>query len=95
MANSQATDRSADTRDRVRADKIGSTGTVTLRHGGKLHHIGVGRDHAGADILLPVQDLHVRIVLAATGDLLRELTLDTSRNYQPTGRPPGPKPRTP
>jgi transposase InsO family protein len=88
-------DRSADTHDRVRTDKIGSTGTVTLRHGGKLYHIGVGRAHAGTEILLLVQDLHVRIVAAATGELLRELTLNPNRNYQPTGRPPGPKPRTP
>jgi hypothetical protein len=78
-------DRTADTHDRVRTDKIGTTGTVTLRHGGKLHHIGVGREHAGTDILLLIQDLHIRIG-AATGELLRELTLDPSRNYQPTGR---------
>jgi transposase InsO family protein len=88
-------DRSADTHDRVRTDKIGSTGTVTLRHGGRLYHIGIGRAHAGTEILLLVQDLHVRIVAATTGELLRELTLDPNRNYQPTGRPPGPKPRTP
>jgi transposase InsO family protein len=88
-------DRSADTHDRVRTDKIGSTGTVTLRHGGKLYHIGIGRAHAGTEILLLVQDLYVRIVAAATGELLRQLTLDPTRNYQPTGRPPGPEPRTP
>jgi transposase InsO family protein len=89
-------DRAADTHDRVRTDKIGATGTVTLRHGGKLYHIGVGREHAGTEILLLVQDLHIRVIGAATGELLRELTLDPSRNYQPTGRPPGgPKPRTP
>jgi hypothetical protein len=32
---------------------------------------------------------------ATTGELLRHLTLDTTRNYQPTGRPPGPPPRKP
>jgi transposase InsO family protein len=42
-------DRTADTHDRVRTDKIGTTGTVTLRHGGKLYHIGVGREHAGTE----------------------------------------------
>jgi hypothetical protein len=42
-----------------------------------------------------VQDLHVRVINAATGEILRELTLDPDRNYQPTGRPPGPKPRIP
>ena len=32
---------------------------------------------------------------AATGKLLRELTLDPSRNYQPTGKPHSPRPETP
>jgi hypothetical protein len=38
-----------------------------------------------------VDDLHVRVVIAATGELLRELTIDPSRDDQPTGRPPGPQ----
>jgi transposase InsO family protein len=88
-------DRSADTHDRVRTDKIGATGTVTLRHGGKLYHLGIGRAHAGTEILLLAQDLHIRVIAAATGELLRELTLDTSRNYQPTGKPQRPKRKTP
>ena len=41
-----------------------------------------------------VHDLEIRVINAATGELLRELTLDPSRNYQPTGRPPGPPPGT-
>jgi hypothetical protein len=83
-------DRAADTHDRVRTDTIGKTGTVTLRHGGRLYHIGVGRTHARTHIILLIQGLDVRIIDAATGELLRQLTLDPSRNYQPTGRPPGP-----
>ena len=35
--------RAADTHDRVRTDRIDSCGAVTLRHAGKLYHIGVGR----------------------------------------------------
>jgi transposase InsO family protein len=88
-------DRAADTHNRVRTDTIGKTGTVTLRHAGRLYHIGIGRTHARTHILLLVQDLDVRIINAATGELLRQLTLDPSHNYQPTGRPPGPPPRTP
>jgi transposase InsO family protein len=87
--------RTADTHDRVRHDIIDADGKVTLRHAGKLYHIGVGRAHARTRVLLLVQDLHIRIIDAATGELLRELTLDPARNYQPTGRPPGPPPRTP
>jgi transposase InsO family protein len=83
--------RDTDTHDRVRRDIIGTTGTVTLRHGGRLYHIGIGRTYAGTHILLLVQDRRIRIIGAATGELLRELTLDPTRNYQPTGRPPGRK----
>jgi len=69
-------DRSADSHDRVRTDKISKTGNVTLRTGGTLYHIGVGRAHAGTCVLLLVPDLHVRIINAATGELPRDLVLD-------------------
>jgi hypothetical protein len=44
-------------------------------------------------VLILVQDLQLRVVDAATGERLRELVLDPSRDYQPTGRPPGPTPK--
>jgi len=88
-----STDRTGDTHDRVRTDKVGYNGTVTLRVAGRLRHIGIGRTHAGTDILLLIQDLHVRIIHAATGEILRELTINPARDYQGTGRPPGPAPK--
>ena len=44
-------------------------------------------------------DFEVRgvVINAATGELLRDFTLDPTRDYQPTGAPKGPtrkKPRT-
>jgi transposase InsO family protein len=86
-------DQIADTHDRVRRDKINKAGTVTLRVAGRLRHIGVGRTYAGTYVILLVQDLNVRVIDAATGELLRDLTIDPRRNYQPTGRPPGPTPK--
>ena len=59
-------------------------------HDGRLHHIGIGRTHAGTCVILLVQDLQIRIVNATTGELLRELILDPHRDYQPTGAPKGP-----
>jgi transposase InsO family protein len=85
-----STDRSTETHDRVRHDKVDLRGTVTLRIAGRMHHIGIGRTYAGTDIILLVQDLHVRVVNQTTGELLRELVIDPRRDYQPTGRPPGP-----
>jgi hypothetical protein len=87
------TDRSRDTHDGLRDDRIDKAGCVTLRIAGRLHHIGVGRIHTGTHVLLLVQDLHIRVTDAATGELLRDLVLDPRRDYQPTGRPPGPAPK--
>lgn len=87
------TDRSRDTHDRVRPDRISKAGNLTLRVAGKLRHIGIGRTYAGTCVLLLVQDLNVRVVDAATGELLRELTIDPHRDYHGTGRPPGPAPK--
>jgi transposase InsO family protein len=84
-----------ETHDRIRHDRVDKTGSVTLRHNSRLHHIGVGRTHAGTRVILLVQDLQIRIVNAATGELLRELVLDPRRDYQPTGAPKGPTRKRP
>jgi transposase InsO family protein len=84
------TNRANDTHERVRRDRIDTTGVVTLRHHGRLHHIGIGRTHARTHVLLLIHDRHIRVIDAATGELLRDLVLDPTKDYQPTGRPPGP-----
>ncbi|MFC7500762.1 IS481 family transposase [Nocardioides sp. CPCC 206347] len=75
--------RESDTHDRIRHDKVDKSGTVTLRVAGQLRHIGIGRTHKGTHVILIIQDLEVRVVNAITGELLRELTIDTNRDYQP------------
>lgn len=72
-----------DTHNRIRHDRIDKSGTVTLRVHGQLRHIGIGRTHTGTHVILLVQDLDVRVVNAITGELLRELTINPDRDYQP------------
>jgi transposase InsO family protein len=67
---------------RVRHDKIDKTGVFTLRHGTKLHHVGVGRAHKGRRVIVLIADLDIR-VLSEEGELLRHLTLDPTKDYQP------------
>jgi len=57
---------------------------VTLRHDSRLLHIAIGRAHAGRRVVLLVDDLDVRVV-ADGGTLIRRLTIEPSRNYQPLG----------
>ena len=58
------------THDRVRTDRIGQAGSITLRLNGRLHHIGVGRIHYRTRVLILTQDLNIRIINAAAGELL-------------------------
>jgi hypothetical protein len=71
---------------RVRHDRIDNSGVITLRHNSRLHHIGLGRRHARTRVLVLARNRHIR-VLTTDGELLRELTLDPSRDYQPQARP--------
>src|SRR5829696_5030615 len=75
---------------RVRNDTIDSGGTVTLRHNSRLHHIGLGAATRGTHVTLLIDDLHIRVIGRDTGQLICELILDPTRDYQPRGLPPGP-----
>ena len=69
---------------RVRQDKVDATGTVTLRYDSRLYKIGIGRAHKGRAVKLLIADQRIRVI-DLQGELIRELTLDPSRTYQPIG----------
>jgi len=80
-------DRTSDTHDRVRRDRVDKSGKITLRYRGRLYSIGIGRTHTRTHVLVLVQDRDIRVIDAATGELLRELILDPTKRYQPIDRP--------
>jgi transposase InsO family protein len=69
---------------RVRQDRIDAFGKVTLRYLGRLRHIPVGVAHRNRKVHLLVAGADVRVV-ATDGTLIRQLTLDLTRDYQPLG----------
>ena len=48
-----------------------------------MHHIGIGRAHKHTAVILLIDDLDVRVIATDTGEVLRTLTLDPTRGYQP------------
>jgi transposase InsO family protein len=78
---------STSTHFRVRQDKVDKTGKVTLRYGSRLYKIGLGRAYKGQPIKLLIADRNIRVI-DSKGQLIRELVLDPSRNYQPLGKSP-------
>ena len=71
---------------RIRRDRLDAGGRVTLRYLSRLRHFHVSYKHRGQAVLLLVAGDHVRVI-AEDGALLRELTLDPSRDYQPSAAP--------
>jgi hypothetical protein len=69
---------------------IDQSGTITLRYNSRLHHIGLGRLLAGIRVYVLTDDLHVRVI-SRDGELLRDLTLDPTKDYQPRGAKRGPQ----
>jgi transposase InsO family protein len=77
-----------DTEFRVRHDRV-NNGRVSLRIAGHLHHIGLGRPLDGTRVILLIDHLDVRIIHAATGEIIRALTINPEHRYHGTGKPIG------
>ena len=80
---------------RIRDDTTDAGGKVTLRRGGRLHHICLGADHARTHVRMLVHDLDVTVINRDTGEIIRDLTINPDKDNQPLGRRPGPKKGTP
>jgi transposase InsO family protein len=74
---------------RVRHDRVDKSGRVTLRYLSRLHHIGLGAAFKHQQVTLLIANKDVRVV-TLDGELIRSLTLDPTRDYQPLGTPSGP-----
>ena len=66
---------------RLRLDKVDAAGSVTLRHKGRLHHIGIGRPYAGWRVAMLIDGLDIEVV-GLDGSPLRRLVLDPTKDYQ-------------
>lgn len=68
---------------RVRYDRIDETGKISLRHGGKLKHLGCGRAHAGRRVILLVHGNRTLVIQRGAGTIIAEHKINPERSYQP------------
>ena len=54
---------------------------MTLRHRGRLHHLGIGNAYPGWRVAMLVNGLDIEIV-GLDGSPLRRLILDPTKDYQ-------------
>ncbi|MBF0816915.1 IS481 family transposase [Microbacterium paludicola] len=67
---------------RVRYDTVDNDGKITIRHSGRLLHLGIGRAHARTKIICLVHNDEATITDTDTGEHLADFTLDPSHGYQ-------------
>jgi len=64
---------------RLRFGRVDRSGRVTLRHRGRLHHIGNGNAYAGWRVAMLIDGLKIEIV-GLDGSPLRRLDLDPTKD---------------
>jgi transposase InsO family protein len=80
---------------RLRYDRLDSTGKMSLRRAGRMHHLGVGAKHARKRVLALADEHHVTVTDLSTGEVLSRHQIEPEKTYwrdQNTepGRWPGP-----
>ncbi|WP_431238141.1 IS481 family transposase [Mycolicibacterium aichiense] len=66
---------------RIRHDIVDQFGKLTLRHGSRLRHLGIGRPHAATPVLILVTATTVTVVSKTNYQLIASHTIDPGRNY--------------
>lgn len=67
---------------RIRTDTVDSDGKLTLRYGGQLRHLGMGRTYSGVPVRMLIDDRDVTVINRKTGEIIRYFKIDPSKNYQ-------------
>jgi transposase InsO family protein len=67
---------------RVRYDRVGPGGKVSLRYANRMLHLGIGRPHTGTDVIILIHNTNATVI-DPDGTVLSEHRIDPERAYQP------------
>jgi transposase InsO family protein len=66
---------------RLRYDRLDPRGKMTLRRGGRMHHLGIGAAHARKRVLAFADDHHVTVADLTTGEVLSVHLIEPDKTY--------------
>jgi transposase InsO family protein len=66
---------------RLRADLVDRGGRMSLRRGGRMHHLGIGAAHARRRVLAVVDASEVSVLALDTGEVLSTHRIEPARTY--------------
>lgn len=64
-----------------RYDTIDHDGKISLRHSGRMLHLGIGRTHARVEIICLIHNNEAIISTRETGEIITEFTLNPAHGY--------------
>ena len=67
---------------RVRYDRVDAGGKVSLRYANRMLHLGIGRPHAGTDVIVLIHNTDATVI-DVDGTVLSDHRIDPERSYQP------------
>lgn len=75
----------ADTRapghHRLRYDRVDPDGKISFRRAGRMHHLGIGRDHTRKRVLALADDHHITVIELDTGQVLSTHLIQPNKSY--------------
>jgi transposase InsO family protein len=75
---------------RIRYDKVGDGGKISIRRAGHMHHLGIGADHRGKRVLAIADDTTITVIHLDTAEVIATNTIDPTRGYwRNTQKAPG------
>lgn len=66
---------------RLRYDRLDPKGRMTMRRAGRMHHLGIGIEHARKRVLAFADDHHVTVADLTTGEVLSRHLIQPDRSY--------------
>ena len=68
---------------RVRFDSVDKFGKISIRRGGKMHHLGLGRIHAKTPVIILIDESKATVTHATTGEVLTTHIIQQNQSYWP------------
>jgi len=66
---------------RVRTDIVDRDGKVSIRRAGKMHHLGIGRTHTAAPVLILIDKDTATVTHLTTGEILSNHLIEPDKSY--------------
>lgn len=66
---------------RIRYDRVGTNGKLSLRRAGRMHHLGVGAIHKKKRVIILIDEHTATVVHLETGEVIATNIIDPHRNY--------------